>query len=96
MHEGLDIAIKYNIMNILKFVESFPDEPSCKEHFRLRRDSEGVNCKKCQGTNHYWLKGKFQCIHVSNYVLNLLGRNFFKSCTLAWYPCEQLRIEFIR
>jgi len=60
VHEGLDIAIKYSIMNILKFVKSFPDEPSCKEHFRLRRDSEGVKCKKCQGTDHYWLKGKYQ------------------------------------
>ena len=47
-------------MNILKFVETFSDEASCKKHFRLRRDSEGVKCKKCQGTDHYWLKGKYQ------------------------------------
>ena len=60
MHEGLDIAIKYSIMNIFKFVETFPDEASCREHFRLRRESEGVKCQKCQGTVHYWLKGKYQ------------------------------------
>jgi len=29
-------------MNILRFVDTFPDEASCKENFRLRRESEGV------------------------------------------------------
>lgn len=47
-------------MNILRFMETFPDEASCKEHFRLRRQSEGVKCKKCGHTEHYWLKGKWQ------------------------------------
>ena len=54
-------------MNILKFVETFPDETSCKEHFRLSREAEGIKCKKCNGTVHYWLKGKFQwqCKHCN-------------------------------
>lgn len=50
-------------MNILKFNERFPDEESCVEYFKLKRMKEGVICKKCKGTEHYWLNTKcmFQC-----------------------------------
>lgn len=50
-------------MNLLNFVEKFPDEASCKEAFKSYRDKEGVICPKCQGKEHYWLKGKdmYQC-----------------------------------
>jgi len=47
-------------MNILSFVEKFPDEQSCKEHFRLQREKEGIKCKKCGCEKHYWLKAKHQ------------------------------------
>lgn len=56
MHERADIDKKYINMNIMNFMETFPDEDSCKDHFRLRRESEGVKCKKCNCTDHYWLK----------------------------------------
>jgi len=47
-------------MNILRFVDEFPDEHSCREHFRLRREKEGIKCKKCNCEKHYWLKAKYQ------------------------------------
>ena len=47
-------------MNILSFVEMFPDENSCKEHFRNQREQEGIKCKKCGCQKHYWLKAKYQ------------------------------------
>jgi len=47
-------------MNLLNFVNEFPDEQSCKEHFRKQREHEGIKCKKCQSTKHYWLKAKWQ------------------------------------
>ncbi len=47
-------------MNILTFIDTFPDEHSCKEHFRKQREKEGIKCKKCQCTKHYWLKAKYQ------------------------------------
>ena len=47
-------------MSILEFVEQFPDEFSCRENFRLMREKDGVICKKCQSTKHYWLKAKWQ------------------------------------
>ncbi|MFC2138674.1 IS1595 family transposase [Bacteroidota bacterium] len=47
-------------MNIIKFIEEFPNENSCKEHFRKVREQEGIKCKRCGNTKHYWLKAKFQ------------------------------------
>lgn len=50
-------------MNILRFTELFPDEESCKQHLKEQREKEGVICKKCGSTEHYWLKNKWmwQC-----------------------------------
>ena len=47
-------------MNILRFIEHFPTEDSCREHFRTTREQEGIKCKNCEGTHHYWLKAKWQ------------------------------------
>lgn len=47
-------------MNILDFLSEFRDEQACKAHFKKQREQEGVKCKKCGGTHHYWLKGKDQ------------------------------------
>jgi transposase-like protein len=42
-------------MNLINFMEKFPDETSCRQQFKLFRDREGVICKKCKCTEHYWL-----------------------------------------
>lgn len=47
-------------MNILRFMEVFPTEDSCRKHFKAQREHEGVSCKKCGGKRHYWLKAKQQ------------------------------------
>jgi len=51
-------------MNILRFMEEFPTESACKAHFKVQREKEGVQCKKCGCQEHYWLKAKdqWQCI----------------------------------
>jgi len=50
-------------MNIFSFTANFGDEESCRLHFKTERDHQGVTCKRCQGTDHYWLKNKwsYQC-----------------------------------
>ena len=52
-------------MNLIKFIESFPDEASCRIKFKEFRDSQGVICRKCGSKEHYWLKTieKYQCKH---------------------------------
>jgi transposase-like protein len=47
-------------MNILRFMEEFPTEVSCKEHFKAQRERDGISCKKCGCTRHYWLQSKWQ------------------------------------
>lgn len=51
---------KYFDVSIIKFIEEFPDEHSCKEHFRRVREQEAIICKRCVCTKHYWLKPKYQ------------------------------------
>lgn len=47
-------------MNLLEFVEAFPDEASCRTRFRELRENEGIVCKRCKAQKHYWLKAKWQ------------------------------------
>jgi len=50
-------------MNLIKFIESFPDESSCRIKFKEFRDAQGVICRKCGSKDHYWLKTieNYQC-----------------------------------
>ncbi len=56
----ITLQIKLNNMNILRFVEDFPDEASCRKDFRIKREHQGIMCKQCTSTRHYWLKSKSQ------------------------------------
>ena len=47
-------------MNLLTFLERFPDEFSCKTHWKKQREDKGITCKRCGGIVHYWLKSKWQ------------------------------------
>jgi hypothetical protein len=50
-------------MNLIKFIESFPDESSCMIKFKEFRDTQGVICRKCGSNDHYWLQTleQYQC-----------------------------------
>jgi transposase-like protein len=52
-------------VNLIKFIDQFPDETACKLKFKAIRDQEGVVCRKCGGTDHYWLGTiwQYQCKH---------------------------------
>ena len=49
-------------MTILSFLNEFPDESSCRLHFKLQREKLGIICKKCKCKckTHYWLRAKHQ------------------------------------
>lgn len=47
-------------MNLINFIERFPDEDSCKRVFKEFRDKQGVVCHNCGHTEHYWLQNKMQ------------------------------------
>lgn len=41
-------------MRLIEFTSKFPDEASCKAHFKSHREEEGIKCSKCGNTTHYW------------------------------------------
>jgi len=47
-------------MNLLEFFKHYPDELSCKTAFKSYRDNQGIICKKCGHTDHYWKRDKEQ------------------------------------
>ena len=47
-------------MKLLEFNTHFPDEESCKKTFKEYRLREGIICRKCGGTHHYWKKKREQ------------------------------------
>lgn len=50
-------------MNILELFKEFPTEESCKLKFKEIREREGVKCRKCGNSTHYWKKDReqFEC-----------------------------------
>ena len=46
-------------MNIFSFSAHFGSEESCRYHFKVQRDKEGVTCKKCGEKDHYWKQDKW-------------------------------------
>ena len=50
-------------MNILEFIQKFPDEDACRLKFKEQRDQIGVICRKCNCKDHFWLENKqsYEC-----------------------------------
>lgn len=50
-------------MNLIEFIETFKNEEDCRLEYKAIREKEGVLCKKCKSTEHYWLSSKdmWQC-----------------------------------
>lgn len=52
-------------MNILEFIQKFPDEGACRLKFKEQRDLIGIICDKCSCKEHYWHENKlcYECKH---------------------------------
>jgi transposase-like protein len=50
-------------MNLIEFVKHYPDEKSCKELVKKYRLKDGIICRKCGNTEHYYNTGvdAFDC-----------------------------------
>lgn len=46
-------------MNIFNFTAHFSSEEACREHFKEERDKQGVTCKRCGHTDHFWIKSRW-------------------------------------
>lgn len=45
-------------MRLEEFYKEYQDELSCRAKVRKLREAEGIVCKKCNHTSHYWKKDK--------------------------------------
>lgn len=76
-------------MDIFSFGVHFTDEKSCRLHFKEQRDQQGVVCKRCGCTDHYWLinKWSYQC-KTCNSRTSLRSGTIMESSKLSfltWY-----------
>jgi hypothetical protein len=78
-------------MTIVEFMQQFPTELSCREHFKNNREKQGVTCKHCGSTSHYWLASKWQwqCCNCRFRTTLRSGTEMENSNLpfLTWYLC---------
>lgn len=77
-------------MKLINFFERFHDEQACRDSFRETRLKEGVKCRKCGHTEHYWLKTveQFKCNKCKT-------KTTLKSGTVMQYSNLSFRTWFI-
>lgn len=54
----------HKTMNIIEFINHFPDEQSCESFLKSHREKCGIYCKTCKCfSKHYWFSGRkfFEC-----------------------------------
>ncbi len=73
-------------MNLTEFMKRFPDEKSCRLHLKSRREKQGIACKKCNCTRHYWLTNQWmwQCSNC-NFRTSLKSGTMFENSNLSLY-----------
>jgi hypothetical protein len=52
-------------MNIINFINRFPDEASNIDFIKEQRSKQGIICKKCTGYRNYWLENKHSFQYAS-------------------------------
>jgi hypothetical protein len=78
-------------MTIIEFLAFFPDEQSCRIDFKNHREKQGIICKNCSNTRHYWIKNKWQwqCSQC-RFRTTLRSGTLMQSSKLSfhkWYLC---------
>jgi ribosomal protein L37AE/L43A len=50
-------------MQLDKFFNLYAEEEKCKQFFKEQRQSQGIKCKKCDSSSHFWIESqsKWQC-----------------------------------
>jgi len=76
-------------MNLSDIFNQFPDEHSCRLHFKEHREKHGIACKKCGCRKHYWLQNnwQWQCKEC-NFRTTLKSGTMFQHSNLPlrlWY-----------
>ena len=77
-------------MNLLNFIEQYPDEQACIDRFKEQCGHNGVVCPKCGSGEHFWLKNKlsYECKHCHS-------RQSLRSGTVMEYSKLPFRYWFV-
>src|SRR5450631_4528493 len=83
-----------NEMNLLNFNTRFPNEETCRQYLKEKREAEGITCKKCSGQKHYWLEsmGLWKCASCGSWTNLRAGTIMEKSHmpVRTWFMCIHL------
>ncbi|HSZ32371.1 MAG TPA: IS1595 family transposase [Puia sp.] len=81
-------------MNILSFGSRFPNEQSCRNYLKKKREQEGITCKHCGSKKHYWLGSKefWKCADCGSKTNLRAGTIMVKSKipVRTWFMCVHL------
>ena len=81
-------------MNLLSFNKRFPDEISCREYLKEKREAEGIVCSKCGCEKHYWFANMqlWKCSGCGTRLSLRAGTIMEKSHipVLTWFMCIHL------
>jgi hypothetical protein len=81
-------------MNIFNFHNAFPTEDACRQYIREKREQQGITCKRCKCTKHYWMEAKqlWRCADCES-TTNLRADTIMmksKVPILTWFQCIHL------
>jgi ISXO2-like transposase domain/Transposase zinc-ribbon domain len=81
-------------MNILSFGSRFPNEQSCRNYLKKKREQEGITCKNCGCKKHYWFGSKelWKCSECGSWTNLRAGTIMMKSkiSVRTWFMCIHL------
>lgn len=49
-------TVKQTEMNLIDFNSRSPNEDTCRQYLKEKREAEGVVCNKCGGQKQYWFE----------------------------------------
>jgi hypothetical protein len=84
-------------MNLLKLNEEFPDEMTCKMHFKALRETNNISCRKCNCPHLKWISSKmaWKCSKCFT-QMSLRSGTFLQHSNLpfrVWYLCLTLQLS---
>lgn len=81
-------------MNLFSFNNRFPDEESCREYLRQKREEQGIKCKRCGCKKHYWITTMelWKCAECASRTNLRAGTVMVKSHipVQTWFMCVHL------
>jgi len=81
-------------MNLLDFNKRFPTEESCKLYLKAQREKQGITCKRCSETKHYWMEtmGLWKCAKCASWTNLTAGTLMHRSKVSLdkWFMCIHL------